>query len=142
MRSTSGWIVGVHTIDEPGDRKLPSQKHDADEERYNQTYTHCHADRGTFHSILSCVPLLNFWPPDRCDSGKEKYFRNEADDSTARSCHHQSDTHQPGHKQVKQALLFFDSSTKQQTERQRDRQLHIAGEVMPIDERSESGALG
>src|SRR5688572_25357641 len=87
---------------------------------------------------MSSVAVL---APDRGDDDEEHDLRNQTDDAAARCSHDQRDAHQSGNKDKQQFLFPIDGAGEQQSQRQRDSQFHVTGEVMTIDERTKRGAL-
>src|SRR5882672_1636742 len=72
---------------------------------------------------------------------KKNYLREQTDDAAARICHYQSHRHQAGREEVDKFLFLLNRAGENQPERQSEGQLHVAGEVVAIDEWSKGLAL-
>src|ERR1044072_9428498 len=94
--------------------------------------------------LMVLVPVMRLFfrlAPDRRHHHEKHYFRNEADDAAARSRHHEGNSHQSRDKQIEQTSLFVHDAGEEHTEWQCNREFHVAGEVVTINEWTKSSAL-
>src|ERR1044072_1422561 len=142
VRATCSRVGGIHAVNETIDRELATQRQDAKKQANEQRRRE--ADSGdetlqpTRRSHLS--PLILRSPNTRYHDEKED-LQDETYDAAAGSSHYQSNAHQSGRKQVEQSLFFIDRAGKQQTQWQRNRELHVTCKMMSIDKRTKGRAL-
>ncbi len=141
MRATRSRIVRIHTVDKTIDRELATKQHHTEKQTDQQRTREAETPGDPFHSSRPPVSTLTRLAPDRRHDSQKQDLSHETDDAAARSRHHERHTHQSGDKEINDSLLFIDGAREEKSERQGNRQFHVAGEVVAINKRAKRGAL-
>src|SRR6185503_698486 len=128
-------------VDETVDRELATQHHDTEKQTDEQRSRHACPCGDALDSAGFPVPAVAPLSPDRGGGDEKQNLSDQTDDAAERSCHYQRHAHHSRDEQVENHLLSCNCAGEHESQRQRDRELHVAGEMVPVDEWTERRAM-
>src|SRR5258706_8586032 len=134
MSAAGGGIVSINRADNPGERIFASQQ--------DHTAKQCHDQRQCQSGFHRSTPdsrrpffmsfLVTRTPHSHGCTQKED-FCYKAKNAAARFCHYKGNRHETGGEDINEFLFLLNCARENQSERQGERQFHVAGKMVAID---------